>query len=294
MDELKLVWWNTALSPAASTEPSEDEYAFVCRTIEYFIKDQCADFIALCEINDDAYDYICSVCKFDGYRFVSGVNKVGQTNFDLMYIINVSKVDDFAFENVVYVKNNRTKKIAQKIAIKVCGFEVPLVIFASHWPSKIRGGENGNDRYEYAMNLQVEAHDVFKNSKDGTPYVILMGDYNDDPFSACIFDGLMATRDRELVLKRDELLYNPYWRIMSDLPHYERVMGSYYYKSGALTRWHVFDQVIFSKAFLQNGDWIYCDGSTLIMDIPAMTDVVLSSKHKFDHMPLSVRIKRDM
>ncbi len=97
-------------------------------------------------------------------------------------------------------------------------------VFVNHWPSR----RSGNDvtavkRMMAAQVLASKIEAIEAVESDAT--FIIMGDFNDDPFSASIKEGLMSPQ-----------LYNPMEKLLS--PY----QGSANYKG----KWSLFDQIILS------------------------------------------------
>ena len=95
-----------------------------------------------------------------------------------------------------------------------------------------------------------------------------------------------------LAKKKPHLLYNPFWKYLGARSFDIESSGSYYYKSGKLTQWHTFDQIIFSRAFLISKEWGLCEESEFILNIPGYLESVKSNNSIFDHLPVSGRLVR--
>ncbi len=102
-------------------------------------------------------------------------------------------------------------------------------VLVNHWPSR-RDGANETEykRVIAAQRAQGIVADIKANDPDAK--VIIMGDFNDDPFSNSIKKHLVT-----------DGLYNP----METLLSYEK--GSLNYKG----QWNLFDQIIFSHNFFE-------------------------------------------
>ena len=132
-----------------------------------------------------------------------------------------------------------------------------------------------------------------------TDTIIILGDFNDEPFDAALADHLMATRDRALAAKKSHLLYNPFWRLLGcPIPYRQTSQemspysGSCYYRSGESARWRTFDQIIFSPSFLGKTSWHLCEDLVQILDFPFFTDIVRRAKHSFDHLPVIAVVEK--
>lgn len=101
-------------------------------------------------------------------------------------------------------------------------------VLVNHWPSR-RSGSNETEakRIEAAkLNLSITATIL---EEEPEAKIVIMGDFNDDPHSTSIRKHLVTN-----------LFFNPMERLLSI------GKGSLKYK----TDWHLFDQIIFSKNFL--------------------------------------------
>ena len=129
-----------------------------------------------------------------------------------------------------------------------------------------------------------------------------MGDYNDEPFADSLTTGLSSTRDLTRVRKKPSLLYNPFWRHLGEAKAYKQGInisakkrcGSFYYKSDSITRWHTFDQMLFSSCFISGSAWHLNEELTGIIDTPELFNLVIDSKQKFDHLPIISVLEREV
>jgi len=171
-----------------------------------------------------------------------------------------------------------------------------LDIFVSHWPSRLYLHEDRVDRIEFGLRLRDQVDLLL--SSDPATNVILLGDYNDEPFDSVIAEGLRATRDKRLVARRPELLYNPFWRHMSSYEHGDPQQqaldpGTYFYTRDDLTRWRTFDHMMFSSSLVHGtSGWLLDEHKTRVLDVPLYTDMVRARRHIFDHLPITTQLLR--
>lgn len=103
-------------------------------------------------------------------------------------------------------------------------------VLVNHWPSRRGGGEETEElrikASKVVQNIVSEVKDEISDAK-----IIIMGDFNDDPISNSIKNNLVT----------DEF-FNP----MESL--FEKGIGT----SSFNNRWNLFDQIIFSKNFLNS------------------------------------------
>ncbi|WP_111707395.1 endonuclease/exonuclease/phosphatase family protein [Lutibacter citreus] len=103
-----------------------------------------------------------------------------------------------------------------------------VFVLVNHWPSRRSGVDMTEEKRIKAAELVVSIVDKIE-SKEENPKIIIMGDFNDDPTSKSIKNHLVT-----------ENFYNPMERLI------DTGNGSSSYKKD----WHLFDQIIFSKNFI--------------------------------------------
>lgn len=110
-------------------------------------------------------------------------------------------------------------------------------IIVGHWPSRIGGEAASAPRRNAAAALSKRMVDSLYK-QDANAKIIIMGDFNDDPFNESTAKILNAKKNRDEVAKQG--LYNPMWRIL------DGGVGSLAYNN----QWNLFDQIIVSEPFL--------------------------------------------
>lgn len=171
-----------------------------------------------------------------------------------------------------------TRDIFQvRLILKATGAE--LNVFVNHWPSRRQGqfqsephritvGERCGQLVDGVLKLDREAYALVPNTVAGLAQlnarwnrnVLLMGDFNDDPFSRSITDYLLASKDLDKVeeefkagenrqtpaikayLERESVLFNLSWPFLG-MPD----MGSIFFSGESANTMNVFDQFIVSR-----------------------------------------------
>jgi hypothetical protein len=256
-----------------------------CRVILNLMQVVKADFIALGEMSDVDLSYIAETCGQLGYSFRAETTKAGRSRFDVCYIYNDKKIVVLNSKDIVSAKGDTTLKVAKRVDIGILEDGAVFHVFISHWPSRLWCERHNANRHTFGVRLRDAFEDVL-SSNDPKPYVILLGDYNDEPFDESLSEQVMATRDIDLVRKTKHLLYNPFWKHLSKQSTDHHGAGSYFYKKGQLTKWHTFDQLMFSQAFVVSDNWVYNDSCDLILEIPELISMVNKPKNIFDHLPV--------
>ena len=290
------MWWNTSLSPPSRRDRStEKELSIAVEVIERLLGYYDADIVALGEMSPNDVEKIKLAVDGGGYQFIDGTATVGRSNFDTCIIYKSGKIKITLPENLTIIHGRTAMKLGQKYEISVDQCSKPLYLIVSHWPSRLWCSENDADRDLLGLRLR----DIYNNiiASDNDANVIFAGDYNDEPFASSLARQLLATRDKELASTRSDLIYNPFWRHLSRIHHNNHTVevphgGSYYYQGGKITKWHTFDQLMFSSSFLGQREWGVCDEKTGIINIPVFTNLIISKAYSFDHLPVIGTIER--
>jgi len=296
--KLTLVWWNTSFAPLSKTLVSITHLNIVCNVLEWFVEQLQADFIALGEINDEYFDYLEQNCSISGFRWLNLSSRDNRITFDICVLVREDKLQILETENLIVHRAANSARIGQKLIMAITDYDQPWHLFISHWASLLHC--NGADRQHLGIHLRDEVDAIFRS--DSLAPVILLGDYNDEPFADSLTTGLSSTRDLTRVRKNPRLLYNPFWRHLGEAKTYKQGVdttaknrcGSYYYKSGSITRWYTFDQMLFSSFFTGGSAWHLNEELTGIIDTPELFNLVIDSKQKFDHLPIISVLEKEV
>jgi exonuclease III len=295
--ELSIVWWNTSLSPAKKPGlATEKDKAIVFHLIELLTTQREIDIICLGEMAAPDVDQMRMGCALEGYSVYEGMSKVGASRFDVCVLFRSERLVLLDTEQVVPRTGSTRMKVGQRLDFAVDDQDV-MHLFVSHWPSRLWCEENHADRHAFGLYLRQAVEKVL--GPEFTSHVVVLGDFNDDPFAKSLEHQLMATRDRALARHSRHLMYNPFWRhLSSNAAHPHRATapshaGSYFYDLGKRTKWHTFDQIIFSSSFLGHSSWKLNEDKVGIIDLPGYTELVASRTARFDHLPVTATIEKE-
>lgn len=295
---LRFGWWNTALSPSApqaTTRADANTYPIVCNHIKSLLQEHSCDFLALCEVSNADVAYFKSNLNLNDFSIIDLTDEVGRTRFDMAVIYNKNKVSITHVKYLSKVSTGSTIKAAQVVKVKNNDDSKTIYVYLCHWASRLNG-DGEKKRIESARLIYESASELMADSED----VIIMGDFNDNPYDYSLHETLRASRCHDAVIKYPtEFFYNPFWRsIVSEHKHshikhgHPYRSGSHKYKEFLGTIWHSYDQAIVSGSFLSNGYWSLNEYETKVMSFDSMLTDYDNKKCFIDHLPIVCEIIR--
>lgn len=120
-------------------------------------------------------------------------------------------------------------------------------IFVNHWPSRLGGQEASNPKRMYVAELiKAKVDSLYK--AEGSPNIIIMGDFNDEPGDPSLTQGLQAKA--EIAGTQPGELYNCMY------PYFKKGIGTEKYKD----HWGLLDQIIISEPLLNRSSGLVAEG----------------------------------
>lgn len=297
LDKISLGWWNTSLSPHSKENSSSEEHkSYVAITLFRLLNERELDALCLCEVSREDIIFISELIDNE-FVIYDGTYRQGRKKFDICIIFRAS-IFDFYSSTIISKTQPTGKKIyaGQKVDFIIKETGDVLTLFLVHWSSRLYDFEDSPNKAELGMLLRSAISVCLENPD--TCKVIVLGDFNDEPFNKSISYHLAATRDIALVKKHPKLLYNPFWRhlVYSKLHPNSDTRdlhgGTYYYKGEDYSNWKTFDQMIFSSEFISGKFWHLNENETIVFSDADFIKYINSSKSKFDHLPIISVIER--
>jgi len=163
----------------------------------------------------------------------------------------------FSVENkyLVSASDRRRDPGRQQLVVEGQWTQGPKTTVAvNHWPSRREGRQESEpNRITAARNLFVALYDSHNIEKD---YILIMGDFNDEPSNISIRNTLQAgPSDESSAFDFVNLSY----------PAFSDGKGSYNYRGN----WNMLDQIIVSKAFIDCSDGL-CAQSAKVYEEEAL------------------------
>jgi predicted extracellular nuclease len=176
-----------------------------------------------------------------------------------------------------------------------------LHVIGNHWPSRSSGQyESEPFRIMVAENCAWVVDQFYQLDADAN--IIVMGDFNDEPFNRSIQEYLFSIRNRARVQNRKNstksrpYLYNLTWSLMD-----ETTPGTYYY-SKSPAGWNMLDQIMVSKGILVGNKGLEVDEKSINIFRPkrikegSQPKPYRKRQNKWvkgfsDHFPVTISIK---
>lgn len=297
--QVRIGWWNTSLSPLGKQRASDLDKQFVRLVVNKMMTELKLDILALGEVSSQDLIEIRESLEMPHFSLHDATTAAGKHSFDTGVFFNRKRFALLAHLSILDSYGRTTLKIGEHLALQSQEVDAQIDLVVSHWPSRMFVPEANPKRYEIGSSLRRFVEGITRGAPNPR-FVVLLGDYNDDPFSGSLANHLLATRDRELAGKGNRFLYNPFWRKLGESEPFSldssvtSICGTYYYTSGELSRWHTFDQIIFSSTFLGPNLFSLNESLTQVLRIDELERKLLDTDEIFDHLPVvsTVEIRR--
>ncbi|REG86731.1 endonuclease/exonuclease/phosphatase family protein [Marinomonas pollencensis] len=298
--KLRFAWWNTGLSPAsnkaetkATPETSKRNYDHIVRL---FLDYEC-DFLALCEVSEEDVTYIKNNLDLENVGVASLVDNIPRTRFDVCVMYNAKKIKIQEHTNLIKPYMGSRIKSGQVLHIENIDDKEVFRIYLCHWSSRMQDSGSENRKFA-AQHIYDSIQSYF--IENGIKEVVVMGDFNDNPYDESLMKTLRASRCLDSVKKHPiDLLYNPFWKTVVSSIEYSHSnssgkfsSGTYNYQTKEGVRWHSFDQIILSGCFLGHSKWHLNESNTTVIDDCEFKMDFDKKDCHIDHMPVIAEILR--
>ncbi|MCD0502924.1 endonuclease/exonuclease/phosphatase family protein [Bordetella petrii] len=213
------------------------------------------DLLGVCEIEnkfvlDALIEVVAALLPDRQYKTIHADAKRDRRGIDTAFLYDSRRFKAKDLFHHAVLRRTGTRDITQATFVTKAGAE--LVAMANHWPSRSGGAELSRGFRMTAGETVGYWHERIREEKGEDVALIVMGDFNDDPFDASLTIHAGATREHSDVLRaRSAKLYNLSWRYLAqelvDVAGKHRVVdGTIYYQGDA----NLFDQILVSRGLL--------------------------------------------
>ena len=200
--------------------------------------------IGVCEVeNKSVLHDLINDPQISGYNYdFIHFNSPDLRSIDVAFLYQKNLFKPTSYSNhelFLYSNSDPTKRVYTRDQLLVSG-ELegePMHFLVNHWPSRSGGEARSRPKRVSAAKL---AKSIVDSLQTADPYakIIIMGDFNDDPFNESIKKVLKTKMDKEDVKVKG--IYNPMMRMV------KKGMGTLAYRDAL----NIFDQIMYTKPFL--------------------------------------------
>lgn len=259
-----IYWWN--LENLFDIERSTTRSEFLQKTLKSELKGWTRTILnkklsnlnsIIVQFNNNLGPDILGVCEVESKAVVEELADRMSTSLNRRYEVSHADSDDkrgidtaliydkdlYTSEDLIFtlriIKRNSTRDLLQ-FHLKTQS-ENELVIILNHWPSRSGGTfESEPYRIMVAENLAYWV-DRIHEEMEGSPSIVLMGDFNDNPFDRSLSQYLMGSNNKKGVsYARNNKFYNLMFQFM------DKQVGTHVYGSEL----NLLDQFLISKSIL--------------------------------------------
>jgi len=314
-----IYWWN--LENLFDIERSSNRSEFLQKTLKSELKGWTRAILnkklsnlnsIITQFNNNLGPDILGVCEVESKAVVEELAERMSTTLNRSYTVShadsydkrgidtalIYDSDLYTSEDLIFTlritKRNSTRDLLQ-FHLKTES-DNELVIILNHWPSRSGGTfESEPYRIMVAENLAYWVDRIHEET-DGTPSIILMGDFNDNPYDRSLSQYLMGTNNRKGVsYARNNKFYNLMFQFM------DKQVGTYVYGS----EFNLLDQFLISKSIVSNSSaYPFTFDSCDILVLPELVKGRYNTPIRFgrpsskfneegysDHLPIELILK---
>lgn len=263
------------------------------------------DILGICEVENRwvIKKLVESLKHLPQHRYgIVHANTKDNRGIDVVFIYDTKKFEiekNQSNEKLIFshfiVKRKATRDILQ-VNFKTKGSDSRLVLIGNHWPSR-SGGQYESEPYrmtagETLSYFHQRILDENRTEEEGKTAILVMGDFNDEPFNRSVTDYSLATTSiLKVKLSKDApRLYNLMWFIMA------KGIGTFYFSNFP----NLLDQFMVSKGIVEGTKFKVKTVDRVIF--PEMvkgkykypikfgrpSDKSLNEKGYSDHLPISL------
>jgi exonuclease III len=293
---LRIGWWNTSLR---DSEVKAEHFEAACGVLTNLRRLELVDVFLL---GETAQAHLGGLKRHlqnlrPGVQWRQKISpRHNEVKISVLY--DASKVDVGALRLDAPIVEGSVLARQTSTRLRVEGMpEIHLVI--AHWPSRLHDAQQNVKRNRLGEAVRGMFRSLVARSSPEAPYLVIMGDFNDEPFDRSIAEQINSTRDRELARRKPrEFLYNASWRHLGEAtphpgdPSSPSGAGTYFYRRGGpFTRWYTFDQVLVSASFLTAPGWQLDESLTGPFRLPQLVSSIMNPSVPSDHLPVVATLR---
>lgn len=207
------------------------------------------DIIILCEVSNRDEKLIKSIASKNELNYIMASSYMSGVYYDFAILYEDTKVKIKSTE-AIDDSNSFKQQLRVGVVVEAEFDGIDVSLFLSHWNSDMFDGRLKKSHCASFLRKKVNGH--LRKNKD---LLILLGDYNSQPFDEEITINLETTKDLTVIKECPDVIYNPFWRNLDSRTLGHSYSGSYYSKDNSHDKWKTFDQMMFSHKFIYGESW---------------------------------------
>lgn len=283
---LNICWWNTKLTPPVRNKINavlnEKLNGRVEEVISYLCNERPLHLLVLCEVYKKDEPLIKKIAAKNELDYIMIAEYVKGVYYDFAILYETNRVKINKIDHIDE-QNNFEQQLRIGVTVDATFDNEHVILFLSHWNSDMFNSQLKKSHCAGMLRDKVDAK--FRNKQE---HIILIGDYNSQPFDSEIVTDLETSKDLDIVKNRPRVLYNPFWRNLDSRSTSHSYSGSYILKSDAYDKWKTFDQMMFSSKFINGKTWLLDVYSPEIHN--EFKEISFNFIDVFDHVPIHGRI----
>lgn len=219
------------------------------------------DLLGVCEVENRAVlvKLTTALAALGRSYEIAHADTADQRGIDVAFLYDPLRYEEREQFHHVILKRTATRDLFQvNFAVRASGRE--LIVIGNHWPARSEGQLESEPFRIIAGETLAYWHQRIREIKGKDAAIIVMGDFNDEPFDRSVRDYALGSYDREKVMRSDTpRLFNLMWPLMG------KRRGSHYFDNFAC----VLDQFMVSRGLLQAGAPFAVLEDTVAIEQPA-------------------------
>lgn len=298
---IPFAWWNTKIAPPSINSTATAEHRAAVAVVARTLIDQIGCLlVALAEVRrENVLAWIPEGRRAQWTAIIDTSNE--RHDFDVALVYDHTAL---ALMDHVWVRAFHASQAVRAGLVATFAFTNgtgSMVLAAAHWRSDAGNNEDADARRSRAAQaLNGAISESVKALGQPDVPILVLGDFNAEPFAKQFGSDLPAARSRDVVQRHrprspsDLLFYNAAWRWLGEREAWDgeqkppTIAGSYRLTDSKVpTAWRTFDQVLVSPSLLRDSGWCLDEKSLGIHVHEEVFDQVGSClRAPFDHLPI--------
>ncbi|AGP37882.1 endonuclease/exonuclease/phosphatase family protein [Sorangium cellulosum] len=300
LERIPFAWWNTKVSPPSTRSRATTEHRTAAVNVfRTLVEQHGCRLVALAEVRrEDVLGWLP-----DGLR--ASWNSLSDTSREL-HDFDIAIAYDrrsLTLMDHVWVRTHHAANAVRAGLVATFGVHDRggwLVVAAAHWRSNLGDAADADARRSRSAEALRDAIIASTEAVGEDAPVLILGDFNAEPFERQFDASLPAARSRAAVQRHrprsssDLLFYNAAWRWLGERHAWDgeqqpATLAGTFCSTGTVgqTSWRTFDQVLVSPSLLRGHGWSLDERTLGIHEDSAVFDRARARlRAPFDHLPI--------